>query len=224
MAKFKTKYQEIWWQMFDWNFFKNIFSILWKTRKSTILNEFFQNFKLLILEIFVAEISNKHFCKLDKILRNFPSWHVFVFVTVFKKFRFEICNFKHWSFNEKATRCDQGYRKYYFDNILAKNTVILLLFSKINNCKTFVSKINYCKSCNNFTIYFTIIWLYITIIWLLKQFLPTKVPCYNGEIEWPPHAVVTMHVANEFVSTDATQFFWLTTQFVIEELFLRLNK
>ena len=110
-------------------------------------------------------------------------------------------------------RCPcQGYRKYYFDNILAKNTVILFLFSKINNCKTFVSKINYC---NNFTIYFTIIWLYITIIWLLKQFLPTKVPCYIGEIEWPPHAVLT---------TDATQFYWLTTQFVIAELFLQLNK
>ena len=27
-----------------------------------------------------------------------------------------------------------------------------------------------------------------------------RVPCYNGEIKWPPHAVVT---------TDATQFFWL---------------
>ena len=24
------------------------------------------------------------------------------------------------------------------------------------------------------------------------------VPCYNGEIEWPPYAVVTMHVANEY--------------------------
>ena len=57
-----------------------------------------------------------------------------------------------------------------------------------------------------------------------KQFLPTKAPCYNGEIEWPPHAVVTMHVANEFVSTDATQLYWLTTQFVIAQLFLRLNK
>ena len=138
MAKFKTKYQEIWWQLIDWNFFKNIFSILWRSGKSTNLNEFCPNFKLLILEIFVAENSNKHFCKLDKILRNFPSWHVFVSVTVFKKFRFEICNFKHLSFNEKATRCDQGYRKCYFDNILAKNTVILFLFSKINNCKTFV--------------------------------------------------------------------------------------
>ena len=58
----------------------------------------------------------------------------------------------------------------------------------------------------------------------MKQFLPTKVPCYKGEIEWPPHAVVTMHVTNEFVPTDATQFYWLTTQFVIAELFLRLNK
>ena len=47
---------------------------------------------------------------------------------------------------------------------------------------------------------------------------------YNGESEWPPHAVVTMHVANEFVSTDATQFYWLTTHFVIAELFWRLNE
>ena len=51
-----------------------------------------------------------------------------------------------------------------------------------------------------------------------------QIPCYNDEIEWPPHAVVTMHVANEFVSTDATHFYWLTTQIVIAELFLRLNK
>ena len=45
----------------------------------------------------------------------------------------------------------------------------------------------------------------ITNILLLKQFLPTRDPYYNGEIEWPPHAVA-MHVANEFVSTDETQF------------------
>ena len=51
----------------------------------------------------------------------------------------------------------QGYQKYHFDKFLAKNTIILFLFSKINNCKTFVSKINYCNNCNNFTIYFTVI-------------------------------------------------------------------
>ena len=62
-----------------------------------------------------------------------------------------------------------------------------------------------------------------TIIQLLKHFLPFRVPCYYGEIEWPPHAVVTMHVANEFVSTNATQFYWLTTQIVIAELFWRLD-
>ena len=81
----------------DWKFFKNIFSTLWKSRKSTNLIKFCQNFQFLTFVIFVAEISNKHFCKLDKILRNFPSWQNFVFVTVFKKFGFEICNFKHWS-------------------------------------------------------------------------------------------------------------------------------
>ena len=36
--------------------------------------------------------------------------------------------------------------------------------------------------------------------------------------------LVTIHVANEFVSTDATQFYWLTTQFVNAKLFWRLNK
>ena len=41
----------------------------------------------------VVEISNKHFCKLDKILRNFPSWQNFVFVTVYEIFGFEFCHF-----------------------------------------------------------------------------------------------------------------------------------
>ena len=89
--------QEIWGQMIDWKFFKNLFSTLWKSRKSTNLIKFHQNFQFLTFVIFVAEISNKHCCKLDKILRNFSSCHFFVFVTVFKKFGFEICNFKHWS-------------------------------------------------------------------------------------------------------------------------------
>ena len=34
----------------------------------------------------------------------------------------------------------QGYRKYYFDKILAKNTIILFLYLKINNCITFFPK------------------------------------------------------------------------------------
>ena len=89
--------QEIWGQMSDWKFFKNIFSTLSKSRKSTNLIKFCQNSQFLTFVIFVAEISNRHFCKLDKILRNFPSWHFFVFVTVFKKFGFEICDFKHRS-------------------------------------------------------------------------------------------------------------------------------
>ena len=44
----------------------------------------------------VVEISNKHFCKLDKILRNFPSWQNFVFVTVYEIFGFEFCHFMLW--------------------------------------------------------------------------------------------------------------------------------
>ena len=56
-----------------------------------------QNFQFLTFVIFVAEIPNKHFCKLDKILRNFCTWQFFVFVTVLKIFGFEIRNFKQWS-------------------------------------------------------------------------------------------------------------------------------
>ena len=86
-------------QMIDWNFSKIYFQfrvqILY--RKSTTLIKFCQNFHFLTFAIFIAKTSNKHFRKLDKNLRNFPSWHFFVSVTVFKKFRFEICNFKHWS-------------------------------------------------------------------------------------------------------------------------------
>ena len=42
-------------------------------------------------------ISNKHFCKLGKIVRNFCSWQNFVFVTVCELFGFEVCHFKQWS-------------------------------------------------------------------------------------------------------------------------------
>ena len=38
--------------------------------------------QFLIFLVTVVEISNKDFRKLDKILRNFPSWQNFVFVTV----------------------------------------------------------------------------------------------------------------------------------------------
>ena len=57
---------------------------------SNILISFqtFQTFQTLI-----TLISNKHFCKLDKILRNFPSWQNFVFVTVYGIFGFEFCHF-----------------------------------------------------------------------------------------------------------------------------------
>ena len=37
-----------------------------------------QNLQFLTFIIFVAEISSKHFRKLDKILRNFPSWQMFI--------------------------------------------------------------------------------------------------------------------------------------------------
>ena len=80
-------------QMIDWQFFKNIFSTLWKPRKSTNLIKFRQSFQFpTFVTFFAKQIKNK-------ILRNVPSWQFFVFVTVFKKFGFEICNFKHWSCN-----------------------------------------------------------------------------------------------------------------------------
>ena len=52
--------------------------------------KFCQNFQFLtfVIFVFVAEISNKDFCKLDKTLRNFCSWQFFVFVTVSKIFGF----------------------------------------------------------------------------------------------------------------------------------------
>ena len=84
------RFRDKWWTE---NFSKIYFQLCENPEKVQI----WLNFQFLTFVIFVAEISNKHFCKLDKILRNFPSWHFFVFVTVFKKFGFEICNFKHWS-------------------------------------------------------------------------------------------------------------------------------
>ena len=51
--------------------------------------KFCQNFQFLTFVIFVAEISNDHFCKLDKIVRNFCSWQFFVFVTVLKIYGFK---------------------------------------------------------------------------------------------------------------------------------------
>ena len=58
--------------------------------------KFCQNLQFLTF-IFVAEISNQHFCELSEILRNFPTWQTFVFVTVIKMLGFVICNFKQWS-------------------------------------------------------------------------------------------------------------------------------
>ena len=74
-------------------------------RKSSNWIKFCQKFHSLTFVIFVPKISNKQFRKLDKVLRNFPSWHFFVFVTVFKKFRFEICNLRNWSCNKSERYC-----------------------------------------------------------------------------------------------------------------------
>ena len=59
--------------------------------------KFCQNLQFLIFVIFVAEISNKHFCELDKLLRNVCSRQIFVFMTVYEIFGFEFFHFKQWS-------------------------------------------------------------------------------------------------------------------------------
>ena len=71
--------------------------------------KFCQNFQFLTFVIFVAEISNKHFCKLDKILRNFCSWQFFVFVRVLKVFEFETRNFKKWSCDTLEHYCTRNH-------------------------------------------------------------------------------------------------------------------
>ena len=52
--------------------------------------ELCQNVQILTYVDFVTEISNKHFCKLDEIRRNFPSCQKFVVVTVCELFDFEL--------------------------------------------------------------------------------------------------------------------------------------
>ena len=50
--------------------------------------------QFLTFVVFVADISNKHFCKVDKILSNFYSLQSFVLETVYKLFGFESGHFK----------------------------------------------------------------------------------------------------------------------------------
>ena len=61
--------------------------------KTQISIKIYQNLQFLTFLVTVVEFSNKHFCKLDKILRNFPNWQNFVFVTVYEIFGFEFCHF-----------------------------------------------------------------------------------------------------------------------------------
>ena len=56
--------------------------------------KFCENLQFLTFVIFVAGISNKLFCELDKISRNYPSWQIFVFLTVYEIFGFEFGHFK----------------------------------------------------------------------------------------------------------------------------------
>ena len=59
--------------------------------------KFCQNFQFLTFVIFVAEIPNKHFCKLDKILKKTFVADNFLNLSVLEKFGFENRNFKRWS-------------------------------------------------------------------------------------------------------------------------------
>ena len=67
--------------------------------------KFCQNLQFLPFAIFVAEIKNKNFCKLDKILRNFCSLQIFVFVTIYEIFGFEFYHFKQWSCDISERYC-----------------------------------------------------------------------------------------------------------------------
>ena len=67
--------------------------------------KFCHNFEFLTFVVFVAKTSNKLFCELDKLLRNFCSWQMFVFVRVYEIFSFEVCNFKQWSCNVSERYC-----------------------------------------------------------------------------------------------------------------------
>ena len=77
--------------------FKNNFFNFVKIKKKWKYDEFCQNIQFLAFVIFVSEISNKHFRKLDKSLRNFCSLQFSAFVTVFKIFGFKNHNNKQWS-------------------------------------------------------------------------------------------------------------------------------
>ena len=65
-------------------------------KKTQISIKIFENLHFLTFSVWVVEISNKHFCNLNKkFLRNFCSWQMFVFVTVHEIFGFELailCN------------------------------------------------------------------------------------------------------------------------------------
>ena len=52
----------------------------------------------------------EYFWKLHKILRNFPGWQFFVFVTVFQIFGFEISNFKQRSCDILERYCTWTFR------------------------------------------------------------------------------------------------------------------
>ena len=66
-------------------------------KKNTNLIKFCQNLQFLTNVFFVTEISNRHFCKLDKFLRNFLNWQFFVFLIVFEIDWFETCIFAQLS-------------------------------------------------------------------------------------------------------------------------------
>ena len=59
--------------------------------------KFPQNWLFPTFLIWVVKFSNKHFCKLDKIPRNFWSWQLFAFETVYEICGFEVCHFNQWS-------------------------------------------------------------------------------------------------------------------------------
>ena len=79
------------------SFSNNFFNFMEIQKKNTKLNKFCQNLQFLTVVFFVTEISNWHFCKLDKLFRDFLSWQFLVFLIVLKIVWFEICIFAQLS-------------------------------------------------------------------------------------------------------------------------------
>ena len=90
--------------LWDWGLFfefqtfrKNYLEPIQISKKNEFWINFGQNLPFLTFLILVVEVSNKDFCKLDQILRNFSYWQNCVFAIVF-----EICEFENRIFRQRS--------------------------------------------------------------------------------------------------------------------------